>query len=610
MSIKSKKHGKDSPGKSGVVSFTFAKKASTILLAGAVFAKTLKKGSIGKGKQGSGSETGDCHPGSPPPNCKTKSALDYARFVHSEGLTNSKDTTNCVAADSKVGPLGSAAGHNVPHIGSDKTIGDTKDVNVTKKLLEFHSVTSADDTRQLPWPVEMVLHTSVSPSITYCCNPLCFDFTQLRAKPAGHTKAAAESHPEGVTVEKKSHKKHGKKSHGHRSHSERKKRKLLQAAGVDGNMDDNGDETKNIMHKSKKHKHRKSRKTKRHHRDSVGDVVEGLDGETKDASGGKHNDKEEMPIADDGKKHGHKGKKKKSHRSKKDKKSNPADNISGEKNHVDGESDSKLALKSNTCEKEKKTCDEETGKESELDETEATADGKKKRKYRKRKHVAICHHDSSDDETKTKTSGVVKGGGNVPVSAAVKRKGISSASELSDNAKETKLLEAKLQKNKKHKCNVVGALVSSHVHVGDGKAAKAPDSVLPNSVGADVVKTLKPAKNKSGKNQHGAVKSDDFDGGKTLIRRVRQMTLASLSGTRAAIVTLITPVLLRPNQRLSQFRQLQLWLARPKTSIVLLVVIRTEARCVVARTPGSRRRRKRMCRIILTQAVLTAMTIK
>ena len=504
-------HGKDSPGKSGVVSFTFAKKASTILLAGAVFAKTLKKGSVGKGKQGSGSEMGDCHPGSPPPTCKTKSALDYARFVHSEGLTNSTDATNCVAADSKVGPLGSAASHNVPHIGSEKTIGDTKDVNVTKKLLEFHSVTSADDTRQLPWPVEMVLHTSVSPSITYCCNPLCFDFTQLRAKPAGHTKAAAESRPEGATVEKKkSHKKNRKKSHSHRSHSERKKRKLLQSTGVVEKTDDNGDETKNIMHKSKKHKHRKSNKTKRHHRDSVGDV-EPLDGEIKDTSVGKHNDKEEVPIVD-GKKHGHKGKKKKSHRSKKDKKSNPADDISGEKNHVDDESDAKLALKSNTCEKEKKTCDEETSKESELDETDATADGKKKRMYRKRKHVAICHHDSTDDETKTKTSSGFKGGGNVPVSAAVKRKGISSASELSDNAKETKLLEAKLQKNKKLKCNVVGALVSSHVLVGDAKAVKAPDSVLPNSVGAEVVKTLKPAKNKSGKNQHGTVKSDDFDG--------------------------------------------------------------------------------------------------
>ena len=496
-------HGKDSPGKSGVVSFTFAKKASTILLPGAVFAKTLKKGSVGKGKQGSGSEMGDFHPGSPPPNCKTKSALDYARFVHSEGLTNSKDATNCVAADSKVGLLGSAAGHNVPHIGSEKTIGDTKDLNVTKKLLEFHSVTSADDTRQLPWPVEMVLHTSVSPSITYCCNPLCFDFTQLRAKPAGHTKAAAESHPEETTVEKKkSHKKHGKKSHSHRSHSERKKRKLLQSTGVVEKTDDNGDETKNIMHKSKKHKHRKSNKTKRHHRDSVGDV-EPLDGEIKDTSVGKHNDKEEMPVVD-GKKHVHKGKKKKSHRSKKDKKSNPADNISGEKNHVDDESDTKLALKSNTCEKEKKTGDEETSKESELDEMEA--DGKKKRKYRKRKHVAICHHDSSDDETKTSR------GVNIPIPPAVKRKGISSASELSDNAKETKLLEAKLQKNKKHKCNVVGALISSHVHVGDAKAVKAADSVLPNSVGAVAVKALKPAKNKSGKNQHGAVKSDDFDG--------------------------------------------------------------------------------------------------
>ena len=472
---------KDSPGKSGVVSFTFAKKTSTLLLPGAVFAKTGKK-VPGKGKRGpenSGSETSPAREGyhsSPPLNCKAKPQLDFVRFVHSDGRTGAaKDNTGAGA----------------------EVAGGNGDAVVTKKLLEFHSVTSADDTRQLPWPGEMVQHTHVAPSITFCCNPLYFDFTQLRAKPS-HAK---ESHANGDVIEeapvvkKKSHKKHSKKSHSHRSRSERKKRKLLlqepETAGKTEDIGSDGDEHKatGTPHKAKKHKHHKSKRSKRHRHESIGDAV--VEGEKKDSSGKKHNEKEDTAVGD-GKKP-HKGKKKKSHRSKKDKKSNIADTASSEKGSAKDESNTKSAPgkeKKKKSEREKKSCEEESSKESELDETAATADGKKKRKYRKRKHTASCHPDSSEDEGTGKT---VKGTKKVAVPMSFKRKGISSTSELSDNAKETKLLEAKLQKNKKQKVSLVDAIVSSHVHIGEVKAAKSADCVLPapHAVSADLMKTLK-----------------------------------------------------------------------------------------------------------------------
>ncbi|KAK2178907.1 hypothetical protein NP493_525g06069 [Ridgeia piscesae] len=495
---------KDSPGKSGVVSFTFAKKTSTLLLPGAVFAKTGKK-VPGKGKRGhenSGSETSPVREGyhsSPPLNCKAKPQLDFVRFVHSDGRTG--------AAKENTGAGGDVAGDN----------GDTGgDTAVTKKLLEFHSVTSADDTRQLPWPGEMVQHTHVAPSITFCCNPLYFDFTQLRAKPS-HAK---ESHANGDVIEeapvekKKSHKKHSKKSRSHRSRSERKKRKLLQEADTAGKTEDNGSageehKATGTPHKSKKHKHRKSKRSKRHGHESIGDG--GVEGERKDSSGKKHNEKEDTSVAD-GKKP-HKGKKKKSHRSKKDKKSSIAETASSEKGSAKDESNTKSTPgkeKKKKSEREKKSCEEESSKESELDETAATADGKKKRKYRKRKHTASCHPDSSDDEGTAKTS---KGTKKMAVPMSFKRKGISSTSELSDNAKETKLLEAKLQKNKKQKVNLVDAIVSSHVHIGDVKAAKSADCVLPvpHVVGVELVKAPKVpgVTGTIGKMQQVPVKNDD-----------------------------------------------------------------------------------------------------
>ncbi|XP_029461814.1 zinc finger protein 804A isoform X2 [Rhinatrema bivittatum] len=45
----------------------------------------------------------------------------------------------------------------------------------------FLPVLSRDGTTVLQWPSEMVTYTSAQPSVSYCCNPLCFDFKSSRS---------------------------------------------------------------------------------------------------------------------------------------------------------------------------------------------------------------------------------------------------------------------------------------------------------------------------------------------------------------------------------------------------------------------------------------------
>jgi hypothetical protein len=59
-------------------------------------------------------------------------------------------------------------------------------ISITKTLLIVPTKNERgppDETMELDWPSEMVQFTKTTPTITYSCNPLMFDFTALFSKP-------------------------------------------------------------------------------------------------------------------------------------------------------------------------------------------------------------------------------------------------------------------------------------------------------------------------------------------------------------------------------------------------------------------------------------------
>ena len=70
----------------------------------------------------------------------------------------------------------------------DKTVvnsnSNMKLAEKPKKIMSaFTRVKNKDETMELDWPSEMVQFTKTTPTITYSCNPLMFDFTALFSKP-------------------------------------------------------------------------------------------------------------------------------------------------------------------------------------------------------------------------------------------------------------------------------------------------------------------------------------------------------------------------------------------------------------------------------------------
>ncbi|XP_074652053.1 uncharacterized protein LOC141906667 isoform X2 [Tubulanus polymorphus] len=79
-----------------------------------------------------------------------------------------------------------ASKENDENIGRDveKKIEDVKDDSNKLSIIDgsFIKVLSKDEITELEWPVEMIQHTIVEPKVSYSCNPLYFDFTQLSKK--------------------------------------------------------------------------------------------------------------------------------------------------------------------------------------------------------------------------------------------------------------------------------------------------------------------------------------------------------------------------------------------------------------------------------------------